>query len=158
MFDLLLALVDLAGVKLRSRLLTALNLLLSTATIACVEQLQVPAQLHEAAADIADALAVVMTEVGNGLEVGRKSTGQPHQLDVALRLALQPPAGRNAVQVAVDVELEQHRRVVRRPTGRGRLSAGEAQSPQIELFDEGVDRANRIVFGDVVVEIAPETT
>ena len=83
----------LPGVKLRSRLLTALNLLLSMATIAWREQLQVPAQLHEAAADVADALAVVVAEVGNGLEVGRQSTGQPHQLDIALRLALQPPAG-----------------------------------------------------------------
>ena len=137
---------------MRSRLLTALNLLLSIGHDRLGKQLQVPAQLHEAAADVADALAVVVAEVGNGLEVRRQSTGQPHQLDVALRLALQTPAGRDAVQVAVDVDLEQHRRVVRRPPRRRRISAGKAQLLQIELFDEGVDRADRIVFGDVVVQ------
>ena len=94
-----------------------------------------------------------MAEVGNGLEVGRQSTGQPHHFDVALRLALQPTAGRDAVQVAVDVELEQHRRVVRRPPGRRRIGAGKTQLLQIQLVDKGVDRAHRIIFGDVVVQM-----
>ena len=116
------------------------------------EELQLPAQLHEAAADVADAVAVVAAEVGDGLEVGRQSTGEPHQLDVALRFALEPPAGRDAVQVPVDVDLEQHRRVIRRPARHGRIGAGKAQRLQIEFFDEGIDRANRVVFGDVVVQ------
>ena len=97
----------LPAVKLRSRALTALNLLPSTATRGQREQLELAAQLDEAAAHVADADPVVVPEVGDGLEVRCQATGQPHQLDVALRFALKPAARLDAVEVAVHVELEQ---------------------------------------------------
>ena len=97
-------------------------------------------------------LAVVVAEVGNGLEVRCQSTGQPHQLDVALRLALQTPTGPDPVQVAINVDLEQHRRVVRRPPRHRRISASKAKLHQIEFFDKGVDRADRVVLDEVVVQ------
>jgi hypothetical protein len=100
----------------------------------------------------ADAGTVVPAEVGDGLEVGRQPAGEPHQLDVALRFALQPAAGRNAVQIAVDVELQQHRRVIRGAARLGWFSASEAERLQIELFDEGIDRAHRVVLSDVVIQ------
>jgi hypothetical protein len=53
-----------------------------------------------------------VTEVGDGLEVRSEPAGEPHQLDIALRLALQAAARLDTVQVAVDVELEQDRRVI----------------------------------------------
>jgi hypothetical protein len=152
-FDLLLAFVDLAGGEVTVAAVYRLELAAVDGNDSPGKELQVPPQLHEAAADVADALAVVMAKVGNGLEIGRQSTGQPHQLDVALRLALKPSAGRYAVQIPVDVNLKQHRRVVRRPARRCRIRPGKAQLLQIELFDEGVDCANRIVFGDVIVQI-----
>src|SRR5207247_8788006 len=77
---------------------------------------------------------------------------QPHQLDIALRFALQAAAGLDTVEVAVDVDLEQNRRVVGRPPCRRRLRAFKAQGLQIELVDERVDDAHWVVFTDVVVE------
>lgn len=56
------------------------------------EQLQLAPQHHEAAADIANAFAVVAAEVRNGLEVRGEPAGQPHQFHVALAFALQPAA------------------------------------------------------------------
>ena len=141
-----------ASVKFLSRLLTALNLLPSMATIASREQIELAAQHDELAADVADGSAVVPAEVGDGLEVRRQAPGQPHQLDVALRLALQPAAGLDAVEIAVDVDLQQHRRVVRRSPRRRGIDAFEAQLGQIELVDEDLDHPDRIVFGDVVVQ------
>jgi hypothetical protein len=126
LLDLLLTLVDLARGEVAIAAVDGLELAAVDGHDGLRKELQVPAQLHEAAADVSDALAVVMAEVGNGLKVGRQSTGEPHQLDVALRLALQPPAGRDAVQIPVDIELEQQRRVVRRPACRRRISAGKA--------------------------------
>ena len=82
------------------------------------EQIQLPAQRDELAARRPDRRAVVLPEVGDGLEVRRQAPGQPHQLDVALRLPLQPPARGDLVDVAVDVDLQQHRRVVGRPARR----------------------------------------
>ena len=87
------------------------------------KQLHLPAQQDELAADPADRLAVVAAEVGDGLEVGHQPTREPDQLDVALRLAFEPPAGLDAVQVPVDVDLQQRGRVIRRPPGLGGLCA-----------------------------------
>jgi len=48
------------------------------------EQVQLPAQIDEPATGGPDRRAVVLPEVGDGLEVRRQPSGQPHQLDVAL--------------------------------------------------------------------------
>ena len=82
--------------------------------------------------------------------------GQPHQLDVSLCLALEPTARLDAVEVAVDVDLQQHRRVVGRSACRGGLGTFKPQLMQVKLFDEGVDHPNRVVFGDLVVEALGE--
>ena len=76
------------------------------------EQVQSPAQIDEHAAGRPDRRAVVLPEVGDGLEVGSQPSGQPHQLDVALGLTLQAATGLNAVQIAVDVQLQQYRRMI----------------------------------------------
>jgi thiol-disulfide isomerase/thioredoxin len=60
--------------------------------------------LSQAAAR-ADRRSIVAPEVGDRLEVGGQAPRQPHHLDIALRLALQPAAGLDLVQVAVDVDL-----------------------------------------------------
>src|SRR6187399_11360 len=68
------------------------------------------------------------------LKSGARAAGQPHELDVALCLALQPSTRLDPVQVPVDVDLQQDRRVVRRPAGRCRLRTFEPELLQIELF------------------------
>src|SRR6187431_2813594 len=91
----------LAWVKFRSRVLTALNLLPSIATLSFAEQLKASAQHHELAADLADGLAIVLAEVGYGLEVRHQAAGQPNQLDVTLALTLQAPARLHPIEVTV---------------------------------------------------------
>src|SRR5256885_6960504 len=49
-------------------------------------------------------------------------SGQPHQLDITLRFAFQPPARLHAVEVAVEVNLQQRR-------GRSEEHTSELQSP-----------------------------
>ena len=56
------------------------------------EQAQLAAQHDELRARLLDRGAVVLAEVGDGLVVGREAPGEPHQLDIAPRLALQPSA------------------------------------------------------------------
>jgi hypothetical protein len=48
--------------------------------------------VDELPAYAADCCAVVLAEVGNRLEVGRKPADESHQLDIALRLALEASA------------------------------------------------------------------
>jgi len=63
---------------------------------------------------------------------------------------LQSPTGLHLVQIAVEVELEHCRRAVPGATGRGRT--GKAKCLQIELANEHVDDANRVVLGDIVIQ------
>jgi hypothetical protein len=142
----------LALAKFLSRLFTAKNQAAINGHDGLREQVQLAAQHDELAAPLADGWPVVFAEVGNGLEVGHQANGQPHELDVALGLAFQAPAGLDAIEVPVDVDLELHRRVVRRPASRQWLVSFEPYLVQVELFDKGLDNANRVVGSNVVLQ------
>src|SRR6266702_6189763 len=105
-----------ARVKFLSRLFTALNLLPSIATQASVNRPMVT-ERDKAGAHLPDGAAVVLAEVGNRLVIGNKAAREPHHLNVAPGLMLEPAARLNPIEVAVDVELRQERRMVRRPAG-----------------------------------------
>ena len=111
-----------------------------------------PAQHHELSADLADGLAIVLAEVGYGLEVRLQAASQPNQLDITLAFPFQPPARLHPIKVAVDVNLQQRRRMVGRPSCRLRLNAAKAKSRQIKLIDKNIDRPGRIVFGQIVFQ------
>ena len=138
--------------KFLSRLFTALNLLPSIATLAFVSS---PISRHSSTklrADLADRRAIVLAEIGDRLVVGRKPAQQPDHFEIAPGLALQPPARLDAVEIAVDVELQENRGMIGRPTGCRRLDTLEAQLAKIERIDERIDRANRIALVDPVIE------
>ena len=114
------------GVKLRSRAFTARKRLPSTATMPPAIR---PSCRHSSTNCRHAALdrgAVVAAEVGDGLEVGREFARQPHQLDVATRFALQPPARLHLVEIAVDIQLEQRRRMIARTPCRRRARKPQA--------------------------------
>src|SRR5271170_620704 len=94
----------LARVKFLSRLFTALNLLPSIATLACVSRPIMRQSATNRGADLADGAAVVLAEVGNGLVIGSKAAGQPHHLNVAPGLTLKPAARLGRVEIALYVE------------------------------------------------------
>src|ERR1700723_3503098 len=116
------------------------------------EQLKASAQHHKLTADPADGLAIVLAEVGYCFEVRHQAAGQPNQLDVALALPLQAPARLYPIKVSVDVNLQQRRRMVSRPSRRLRLYAAKAQLGQIKLIDKDIDRSNRICLAQIVIQ------
>jgi len=69
-----------------------------------------------------------------------------------LRLALQPTAGWNPVQIPIDVNLEEHRRVVCRPSCVSRFRATESQLNEIELVDKHIHRSNGIVLSNPIFQ------
>src|SRR5215472_7334284 len=69
LLNLLLALVDLARREVAIAAVNRLELAAVNGHDRLAEELQLPAQLYEAAAHVADANAVIPSEVGNGLEV-----------------------------------------------------------------------------------------
>jgi len=94
----------------------------------CVrEQVQLLAQHDKLPAHIADRFAIIFTEVRDRLEVRRQALRQPNQFDIALRFALEPTTRLDAVEIAIDVELEEHCWMVRRPARLCWLHPCEAQ-------------------------------
>ena len=75
------------------------------------EQSQLLTLHNELVTDASDGLAVVFSEVGDGLEIRHQTPGQPHQFDIALGFSLQPSTRLNAVEIeiAVNVDLQQDR-------------------------------------------------
>ncbi len=100
----------------------------------------------------ADRRPAVAAEVGDRLEVRRQSAGQPHQLDVALGLPFEPPARLDAIEIAVEIDLQQRRGMISRPTRRFRNDALKPQRPQIQLVDEDLEHPHSIVFRHIIVE------
>src|SRR5262245_19046114 len=96
---------------------------------------------------------MIFAEVGDGLVIRRKTLGEPHQLDIATRLALQPAAGRDRVEIAVDVKLQKNGGMIAGSAGGARIDGGEAECAQIQHVDEGVDRADGVVLTDEIVEM-----
>src|SRR5674476_491432 len=80
------------------------------------EQFKTATQHHELTADLADCLAIVLPEVGYRLEVRHQAAGQPNQLEVALAFSLQAPTRLHPVEVAVNINLQQRRRMVGWPS------------------------------------------
>ncbi len=116
------------------------------------EEFEPAAQPDKLGAHRPDRHAVVLAEVGNRLEVGRQPPGQPHQLDIALRFAFQPPARLNAVEVAVEVDLQQRRGMIGRPACRRRRHPRKAQGGQVQFVDEDLDHPNRVLLVDVILQ------
>ncbi len=55
---------------------------------AAVEKVEASTKRHKLSTDLADSRAIIFAEIGNGLEVRCKSTGQLHHLDVATAFTL----------------------------------------------------------------------
>src|SRR5436190_21989383 len=100
------------------------------------EEFKAPAQHHKLMADPPDGLAIVLPEVGYCLEVRHQAAGQPNHLDIALALPLQAPARLHPIEISVDVNLQQRRRMIGRPSCRFRLNAPKAQFAHIKFIDK----------------------
>ena len=76
------------------------------------EQVEPAAKLDELTAHRSDGRTIVATEVGDGLEVRRQASGEPHQLDIALGLPFKAAAGLDPIKIAVEVDLQKCRRMI----------------------------------------------
>ena len=73
-----------------------------------------------------------------------------------MRLDLQAPAGPNTVEIPVDVELQQIRRIVARAALVVGPNALEPRLLEIEAIDEGINETDRVVRPHIVVHSVGE--
>jgi hypothetical protein len=103
-------------------------------------------------ANLLDRGAIVLAEVGDGFVIRRKSPGQPHHLKIPASLTLQLPARLDPVEIAVNVELEHRRRMVRWPAGRCWINAIEPEVAEFQRIHKHIDRANGIALIHPIIE------
>jgi hypothetical protein len=84
--------------------------------------------------------------------IRRQTASQPHHFHIAPRLPFETAARLNPVEVAVDVKLQQDRRMITRAPCPARRDAGESKIGQLKLIDEYIDHLNRVVVADPVLE------
>jgi hypothetical protein len=116
------------------------------------EQLKAPAQHHALTADLTDGRAIVLSEIGYRLENRHQAAGEPNQLDVALALPLQAPARLHPIEISVDVNLQQRRRMVGRPFLSPLTRRRQSRAwPDHKLIDKDIDRPDRIILAQIVI-------
>ena len=84
--------------------------------------------------------------------IGNEATREPHHFNIAPGLPLEPAARLNPIEIAIDVELQQDRRMIRRPTGCLGIDPAEPKPGQVEFVDKDVNQANGIVLADPVFQ------
>src|SRR5207302_10300677 len=116
------------------------------------QQPHTAAERNKPGADLSDRAAIILAEVSNRLVIGSESAREPHHLNLAPGLTLQPAARLHPVEIAVDVELQKDRRMIRRPASHLRINAAETQHRKIKFVDEDIDDTNRIVIINPVLQ------
>src|SRR5262249_4936350 len=116
------------------------------------QQAKLSAERNKPRAYLAYRSSVILAKIGNRLVIRNQPTGEPHRLNVAPGLTLKPPARLNPVEIAVDVELQQHRWMVGGSSGCFRIDTAEAKLCKIELVDKDINRANRIILANPIFQ------
>jgi hypothetical protein len=78
--------------------------------------------------------------------IRNQAAREPHHLDITARLTLEPAARLDPIEIAVDVKLQQHRRMIGRTAGRLGIDPIEPKTAQIECVDKGINHADGIVL------------
>ena len=116
------------------------------------QQADLATQIDEPRTELADGRTIVLTEISDRLVIGREAAKQPQYFEIAAGLALQPAARLHAVEIAADVELEENHGVIRRSTRCRWIDTGKAKLDEFKRINEGIDRTDRIVLVDPVIE------
>src|SRR6516162_2931378 len=139
----------LATVKFLSRLLTALNLLPSIATVARLNSFSRRQSSTNCphTARIAAPLSLRKSAI-----VLKSGASRPtNHINSILRCASRS-SRRLEVEVAVEINLQQRRGMIRRPARRRRLHPRKPQGAQVQVVDEDFDHPNRVLLTDIIFQ------
>src|ERR1700674_3040627 len=136
--------LSLLSVKFWSRLLTALNLLPSIAMIASENRSSRRHSTINSRQTLRIAFPLSLRKSAMALKSGAKRPLS--HISSTLRWVSQP------VEIPVDADLQQHRRMVGGTPGVRRRHPLEAKAGQIQFVDEDVDHTHQVVLDDKVVK------
>ena len=114
-------------------------------------QVKFPAQPHKLPKDFPERIPIVTTEVRNRLEVRPQLAQQPDHFKVAMRLRLQTTARPDAIQIPIDIQLQQIRWIVAWTTPLAGLDTLESSYLKVQTVNECIYETNRVFRPHVVV-------
>lgn len=120
------------------------------------EQVELATQHDELRAGRMDRRPIVAAEVGDRLEIRHQAAGQPHQLDVALAFPFEPAARLDAIEIAIEIDLQQRRWMIGWPSRRFRFNTGKAHRRQVQFVDENINDADWIIVRHIVFQTIRE--
>ena len=97
-------------------------------------------------------LPVPAAEFRDGLVVRMEPLQQPDDFDVPVRLPFQLPTGPHAVEIAIEVQLDQDPGRVGRTSRARRAGVLKAQRRHIEVFDKRVQEPDRVIGLHVILQ------
>jgi len=84
--------------------------------------------------------------------IGPELLQQPQQFDVAMRLRLKATTRTQAIEIAIEGELQEIARGIAGSPSRSRHGRWEAACSKVEVVHKGIHEADRVVLGNIVVE------
>src|SRR5437762_11273318 len=75
-----------------------------------------------------------------------------HSLTGLMRFAFKPPARLHAIEVAIEVDLQQRRGMIGRPARHRRRRSRKPQGGKVQFVDEDLNHPNRVLLADVILQ------
>ena len=107
------------------------------------QQRQLAAQKHELPVGRLQRSRIVLAKIGNRLVARRSALAQPDHLQIAPRLGFEPARTSYPVLIAVQIQLQQQRRIERWLTGAA-ARFGMLESQRLKIGNYIVDGISRI--------------
>jgi hypothetical protein len=116
------------------------------------DELPLRAQHRTLATDLPQGLQGVLPTGRQRRVIGAQLLSPPHELNVSVGLVCQATTRAEAVELAIQGELEQISRGRGRPPRCGGCGALDAAPREVEVVDEGIEETDGILCSNVVVE------
>lgn len=116
------------------------------------EEIELAAEENELAMNRLERFEIILPEIGDGLEVGSEFAEEPDDFDIAMAFRFERAGRTDAMEIAVEIELEQRGGIVRRPACVSTTRPGKAEREEIERGDEGIEETDGIIGRNVIVE------
>jgi len=105
-------------------------------------------EAHEARTARTPCFVLREAELCDGFVVKRQPREKPHHLNATPTLGFQPARRAQLQQIAVDVEREQVRRIVRRVVRRRRYRLAKSKPGKVQSGDKSIDHPADVLRGD----------
>lgn len=117
----------------------------------CGKRVKAAVKNHKLIDDFPQSRFVLASKIGDGFEIWPQLPYQPDHFQIATRLGLKTPIGAHAVQIAINVRLEQIACIIFRPARGFGQRPLKARRRKLKAVDKGLNKPNDVVRPDIII-------